>query len=795
MKKLLSIIALLVLTSSIFASSVLTPKGKQVSIKLSENTKIVTPNSPSKEMKKASEGLVKYIDQIFGVLLNVVEEKDYVSGQYISLGNTNLLKNSKLSQKGITKDGYSLGSKGNNLYIYGYDDYGVLNGVYCLLEEDLGCRWWDRYGNSTIPSIKTKTLKFVPRTFNPIYPDLREPYCSETGANWEYDLANRDIDNFIYGNKIKLWNWCWLCHTSFMCCDPENFKEHPDWFSMENGVRVPHQLCWSNPETIEQVEKKLKEVLTETDWAQISVSPQDGYPLCDCPKCNELDKKEGTKAATLVKALNQIIDDMQKIKPEFRLICLAYLDYVTPPKTIKPHKDLVLHLCSDSSDWYAPFATYDETHQYQNDLKAWEKWGNNVITWNYVADYDHYLIPYPNYEAVAKNIKILKDLNKNISGIMLQGNYGPDNDNGFRDDGFMKTWIWSKLLWNSNLNADKLKEEFIYGYYGKSAKYIAEYEKLIDNIYIENHDDMVTKLNPDNDKEQTYGTTPLLPVGRIRYNPSADMYTDDFVNKSKELLDKALDVAENDDIKLRVLDIRKSILYLILGRDLGYFDEFSKFHSKPFDDSKKDYYLDLLNELNSTLDKFNVTTVAETQPLKNNKEKYLNRWKEVLTRDLSKFDIKEITTNWQFVKDENNSLNPLENNDINWISMKPNVAWEDIIGEYDGYGWYKRVDNFTKEELEKKHIYMYFGGVDEDATVYFNGNLAIEHTCEKLGLTGAQIWDAAFLIDIKPFIKEGENTIIVKVFDREKAGGVYGNVKYIFTNEDVTESSIINLAE
>lgn len=792
MKKIILILCVLFLVSTCFAS-VLSPKGKKETIKINENTQIIIPEKASKEIDLASKGLVKYINEIYGLQLEVKKENEATEENYISLGDTIQLNNANITKEGLTKDGYKLASKDNNLFIIGYDNYGALNGVYCLLEEDLGCRWWDNYGNTTIPTQKKLEIKFVPRSYSPDFPTLREPFCSEIGPQWEYDIKDKD-QNYIYGNKIKLWDWCWLCHTSFQCCSPENFKEHPDWFSMENGVRYPHQLCWSNPETIAKVEEKLKEVLETTDWTKISLSPQDSYPLCDCPNCRALDEKEGTKSATLIKALNQIIDDMQKIEPDFKLICLAYLDYVTPPKTIKPHKDLSIHLCSDSSDWFAPFATYDETVKYQKDLKAWRDWGTEVITWNYVVNYDHYILPQPNYDVVAKNIKLLKKFNPNINGVFLQGNYGV-NGLSARDDGEMKAWIWSKLLWNPILDQKQLKKEFIKGYYGTSAKYIEEYENLLDDIYTKNHKSMV--LNKENDKDQKYGSNPLLPLGRIRFGCDVDMYTDDFINKSMDLLNKGVIEAKDDETLYRVNTLRKSVLYLILGKNLGYYGEGNKYHSKEFDITKKDYYLNILNDLETILKQRNITTIAEVQPMENNSERYLTRWSEILTRDLSKYDIRSVKTNWLFTKDENNSINPIDNNfdTKDWIEIPCDTAWETTIGHYDGYGWYKRIENFTKEDLQKKHIYMVFAGVDEDATVYINGKLAIEHTCESLGLTGAVIWCKSFVVDIKPYLTKGENQIKVKVYDREMAGGIYAPVRYVLTDEDSTEATIISLVE
>ncbi|MBQ7256775.1 MAG: hypothetical protein IJS60_03680 [Abditibacteriota bacterium] len=156
-----------------------------------------------------------------------------------------------------------------------------------------------------------------------------------------------------------------------------------------------------------------------------------------------------------------------------------------------------------------------------------------------------------------------------------------------------------------------------------------------------------------------------------------------------------------------------------------------------------------------------------------------------------------IETNWQFITDKDNTgiKEGFLNNDYdtsNWLSMPCNIFWEDIIGPYDGYAWYKRVETFTKEDLKNKYIYIKFGAVDEDATVYVNGKLACEHTVEKTKIPSDYLWSIPFVVDIKPYLKVGENQIKVKVFDRLNAGGIYEKSSVILTDRNLEEDFNLN---
>ena len=152
--------------------------------------------------------------------------------------------------------------------------------------------------------------------------------------------------------------------------------------------------------------------------------------------------------------------------------------------------------------------------------------------------------------------------------------------------------------------------------------------------------------------------------------------------------------------------------------------------------------------------------------------------------------LRSVKTDWLFITDNDNigakeGFYKNEYDTSAWISMPCNTVWENIIGAYDGNAWYKRVESFTKDDLKNhKYIYMKFKGVDEEATVYVNGKLVIEHTVEKTKLPPEILWATSFSVNIKPFLKDGENQIKVKVYDIGLAGGIYAPVSFVLTNTE-----------
>jgi len=99
---------------------------------------------------------------------------------------------------------------------------------------------------------------------------------------------------------------------------------------------------------------------------------------------------------------------------------------------------------------------------------------------------------------------------------------------------------------------------------------------------------------------------------------------------------------------------------------------------------------------------------------------------------------------------------------------------------YMGYGWYRKLLNFTKKELEKK-LFLEFDGVFQEAELFVNGKLIDTHVG---GYTG-------FSIDISDAVTVGDNLIAIRVNNLWKpdiapragehvfSGGIYRNVRLV----------------
>jgi len=106
-------------------------------------------------------------------------------------------------------------------------------------------------------------------------------------------------------------------------------------------------------------------------------------------------------------------------------------------------------------------------------------------------------------------------------------------------------------------------------------------------------------------------------------------------------------------------------------------------------------------------------------------------------------------------------------NDAAWLAIKIGSSWEEQGQAYDGVAWYRGTFDLPAKP-QCLAVEMAFGGVDEIAWVWINGQYVGQHD---LGTEG---WDKPFALDVTPALKWGEkNQITVRVYDSAYAGGIW----------------------
>jgi hypothetical protein len=426
------------------------------------NYKIVISRNASHYDSLAAGEFRKYINEISGAGLEIVNDSHPVSEYEVVLGKTNRKGTPNISS--VKYDGFVILTVRNKLFITGKEKKAPLNGIYTFFEKVLNCRY---YSSKAVVIPKQKDIIIPPLNMaeNPAF-SYRSTHYYEANNGDGYNHWHKLVDDIDKKNT-----WGLFVHTFSTLMPPEKyFKEHPEYFAFRNGIRVPEEPCLSNPTVLKIMTEELRKRMKENPSARVwSVSQNDNYSNCQCDECKKLDDKEGSPSGSVLHFVNKIARNF----PDKIISTLAYQYSRKPPLHIKPAKNVNIMLCSIECYRTEPLAADTSAGSFTKDLIGWSKITNNIFMWDYVVQFTNYMSPFPNFHTLQPNIQLFAKHGVNM--IFEQGS-GTTQDSEF---GELRTYLISKLLWNPNLDIDSLENDFITGYYGNAGKYIKMYIDFI----------------------------------------------------------------------------------------------------------------------------------------------------------------------------------------------------------------------------------------------------------------------------------------------------------------------------
>jgi len=427
--------------------------------------------------------------------------------------------------------------KGSRLLVAGGRPRGTVYAVNRLLHRQ-GIRWWTPWATA-VP----KRAKLVLSDLN-----VRETPRFEYRSPFWYHAFDRDWSRRNYANghhhrvteedggKVTYQEFV---HTFYTLVPPDkHFKDHPEWFSLIDGKRTFQgaQLCTTNPELRDFVVQRVRQWLREHPTATIvSVSQNDWYGACQCDRCKALDDAEGSQAASVLALANYVAEKIERDHPGVAIDTLAYQYTRKAPKTMRPRPNVIVRLCSIECNFAQPL-THPSNESFARDVRDWSRLTQRLYVWNYVTDFPHYMLPFPNWYVVGPNERFFAA--NGVKGLFEQGAYQSFGASMAE----MHAWVQSQLLWDPGQDDRKLIGEFLRGYYGPAARPIQAYLDL-----------MAKAARNDN--------------ATIWIGPDAPFFTAETMLKADRLWDSAEGaVAKNPDLLWRVRQGRLPVRYVLLNR-------------------------------------------------------------------------------------------------------------------------------------------------------------------------------------------------------------------------------------
>lgn len=234
---------------------------------------------------------------------------------------------------------------------------------------------------------------------------------------------------------------------------------------------------------------------------------EDGEGYCTCDYCNAAAEKYG-RSGVLVRFCNKLLEELRADGElsgrEFKIVTFAYsYTVVAPTGGVSVDKDLCIwyaeysdmrySLLSENQNAVSPRKD-NTTVSYKECLKGWKNLtaGENsgsLILWLYDASYNNYLSYFGTTMTAIDGI--IDEVNEmNVEMLLVLGAY--DADNIWQSE--MRSYIWSRKMFDSTLKAKDLRDKFIEKYFGSiAADSVKEYCDDYDGYYADNDENYPVK--------------------------------------------------------------------------------------------------------------------------------------------------------------------------------------------------------------------------------------------------------------------------------------------------------------
>ncbi|MBQ6158841.1 MAG: DUF4838 domain-containing protein, partial [Thermoguttaceae bacterium] len=423
---------------------------------------VVLPENATPVQVSAATELAETLRAISGAAFPVKKESEVAAGpgaKLLVIGPSETSKSllgDAADEAATPYDGIILKQVGSSIVFSGHPVRGPLYAVYTFLEDELGCRWW------------TSTESFIPKTdrieagdFDVVYaPKLiyRESFYAglmgEKNARIAAHLKTNGASETIPPELGGHHKYQYFVHSFYTVIKPEEFLDHPEWFSEIDGRRkiggwwgvtkkmselVPAesldehgtQLCLTNDELCQTfLERVRKDLDANPEATIVSISQNDCRGPCQCENCAKIAEEEGSESGPLLCFVNKIAEGLAESHPNVLVDTLAYQYTRKPPKTMKARENVIVRLCSIECSFnqtldgeFGPSfadgnrrpAPEPENRSFRDDMEKWNEHADRIFIWDYVTNFSQYIIPFPNYRILSDNVRFF--VNHNTIGL------------------------------------------------------------------------------------------------------------------------------------------------------------------------------------------------------------------------------------------------------------------------------------------------------------------------------------------------------------------------------------------
>ncbi|MBQ7910395.1 MAG: DUF4838 domain-containing protein [Clostridia bacterium] len=418
----------------------------------------------------ALEFFVEQIKEATGVALPILIDSDDQAVEHeVVIGTTNR-QNAALTRAigEIRDDGYAMVVDGGDLYIGATTGRGVVYGMAALLEDYFGVRFYARDYICHRPLGAVSLEEGFKEVFSPEFHARRTWVDGLYADPLEQVLFLRNNSDGLKKAKVG---------DTYPIRANSNHTIHD--LAKSDG-QVP---CLTDEAVYRQVLKSVvKKLNNNPDQNVIQVGQTDGGQPCKCERCAAIHKEYGTDNATWFLFLNRLADECASLYPDrgVKLITYAYqYTHGVPQNGYTVSDNVIINFCFDKACCNHAFDHPDcpKNTPVAAELREWAKLckAENLYVYEYAYNCGDNYLPDPSLFVMWENFQFY--LECGVNGILSEGitARGGEFDS-------LRAYLRSKLVWNPRMTEEEfntLMEEFLAGYYGDAAPYMAEYLKLL----------------------------------------------------------------------------------------------------------------------------------------------------------------------------------------------------------------------------------------------------------------------------------------------------------------------------
>ena len=453
------------------------PENKKKPYTLAENGQtqysVVIPAGASEIVQFAAEELQFFFKEGTGIELAVKTDSGITAadGKYISLGRTSLAESAKIaaSENELGIDGYVIRQEGDDLYLCGGGDDGTVYAVYGLLAELMDL---EIYAPDCWTMEKKDAVAFGETNITEI-PDIPFRVIGRS-KTWYGD--NAGMFRMRVTNAEKRMSR--LGHAFYAIIPTSYYADHKDWFTVENpSGQSDWQLCLSQEDMKAEFIKNVETYVADNpDIDIIALGQNDGGGYCDCDACKAKREQYGAVSGIYVEFCNDVAEAVTEWlrktdaarADRLQFYMFAYNFTETAPvvngvPTIRCADNmgiLIAPIGAHVSHAYTDMATNAQSAAIFRD---WQLVSDNFYIWSYSTHFANYYMPHNSFGSIQKNIQSYVDMGAKF--VFDQATCG----NSVSNFDMLKTYLFSKLMWDSTLDFDTLVRNFINAYYGETA--------------------------------------------------------------------------------------------------------------------------------------------------------------------------------------------------------------------------------------------------------------------------------------------------------------------------------------